>query len=1098
MISIKKKFFKKIDLVFIAILFFGWLFVVLTNYRLGTWLSGWDNLHPEFNFPLNISRSLSAVWQEYQGLGLLGGMSHGADLSRQLIMWSWSVLLPPSLLRYAWHFLMLLIGPIGVYFFSKKFVKTSMASFIAGLFYLFNLATVQYFYVPYESFSSFYGFLPWLMWAVVNYLDNKDSKSLLKLFLISILATSAFYVQTLFVVYLSLVLVFIISDFLSNKKDGFRSAFILLLVIFLANSFWLLPSLFFTVFNSSVTTEAKQNLISTPELQYMNLEKGGLENIFLLKGYWFDYIDSIGGESVYLFESWRQYFSNSLINTLGYLLFSLSSLGFVIYLRKNKAKWKYSLLALFLIHIVILTAGRGIFGVLFSFASNYVPLFGQMFRTVFTKWSVAFVLFYGVGLALLTDFILQSRKQVSNILRLFLSIVLSGLIIFQVLPVFSGELISKSMTTKFPSVYGNVTEFFNEQDPQARIAYLPAHSLWGWNNYDWDYRGSGFLWYGIEQPILDRAFDVWSDKNETFYLELADTLAGKDDQAFSNLVNKYQIKYLLIDESIVLPGKEKDVLRLEGLKSTLEDLGYQIAWQEGFITVVDTGIKDGFITTPQNYSLVGSKQERVRRDGIFADVGNYLYEKEKNVIQYPFIKINEELFSNVVVEGDLLYLKSTLERKVDSGNIVIPALVSDDYYNLPITISYLDGVVSLESRDQVVIKLSDRDYFLPVLQDLTIATKLYPYEVILDINGQLIELKRGETKKLHIDKLSIGKEVRLRVFDKDQAKKVANDYLVDAGVVSKKNYSKSIWKELEKSLEIEIETSVKEIILQVPVLPSEVDLAMESNFRNCVIFDQGTVEKRILEEETTFIAKDKAAACQGFWLEKASTRKAHLISFDYKNESGKALKYYFENLETRQAELENVFSNDKNQFINLISWRGLADSQYSLNLETKSYGDLPSLDKVKKVSFYQLPYVSHWFSQISIGDENKEVENLAKVGFEKKIGTFYYLVNINSSNESDLVVLNQAHHFGWIAFSLDNNHFLKHHLFNNWSNAWKTNGESGQVIILYWPQLLEFFGFISGGITLLVLSTLTLFRVKRKVRRKAIKKKTKGRLTGKS
>ena len=59
-----------------------------TNYKAGTWLTGWDNLHPEFDFGTNIRRSVFAVWQEYQGLGLLGGMGHAAALVRELILYA--------------------------------------------------------------------------------------------------------------------------------------------------------------------------------------------------------------------------------------------------------------------------------------------------------------------------------------------------------------------------------------------------------------------------------------------------------------------------------------------------------------------------------------------------------------------------------------------------------------------------------------------------------------------------------------------------------------------------------------------------------------------------------------------------------------------------------------------------------------------------------------------------------------------------------------------------------------------------------------------------------------------------------------------------
>src|SRR3989338_4143901 len=61
-------------------------FLAFANYQPNTILTGWDNLHPEFNFALDIKRSLFAVWQEYRGLGLLGGMAHGSDLTRELLL----------------------------------------------------------------------------------------------------------------------------------------------------------------------------------------------------------------------------------------------------------------------------------------------------------------------------------------------------------------------------------------------------------------------------------------------------------------------------------------------------------------------------------------------------------------------------------------------------------------------------------------------------------------------------------------------------------------------------------------------------------------------------------------------------------------------------------------------------------------------------------------------------------------------------------------------------------------------------------------------------------------------------------------------------
>ena len=66
------------------IIFLTVLILFIANYLPGTWLSGWDNLHPEFNFKLNLQREIFAGWQEYQGLGAVGGLMIAADIPRLL------------------------------------------------------------------------------------------------------------------------------------------------------------------------------------------------------------------------------------------------------------------------------------------------------------------------------------------------------------------------------------------------------------------------------------------------------------------------------------------------------------------------------------------------------------------------------------------------------------------------------------------------------------------------------------------------------------------------------------------------------------------------------------------------------------------------------------------------------------------------------------------------------------------------------------------------------------------------------------------------------------------------------------------------------
>ena len=95
------------------------------NYIPGTWLAGWDNVMPEFDFKANIIRNFVGVWQEHRGLGLLDGMSHSANTLHTLLLWILSLVLPRELLRYTFIFGMHLLGGVGMFFLISSVISNS-------------------------------------------------------------------------------------------------------------------------------------------------------------------------------------------------------------------------------------------------------------------------------------------------------------------------------------------------------------------------------------------------------------------------------------------------------------------------------------------------------------------------------------------------------------------------------------------------------------------------------------------------------------------------------------------------------------------------------------------------------------------------------------------------------------------------------------------------------------------------------------------------------------------------------------------------------------------------------------------------------------
>jgi len=546
----------------IALFFITGLLIFL-NFEPGTFLTGWDNLHPEFDIQENLRRTLFSVWQEYRGPGLLGGMAHAADLPRVLLIWLLlAVKITPDIIRYLTTFLPLILGPLGVYllfynhlFKGKLDAKTiQFASFLGSLYYLLNLNTLQTFFVPFETFTWFYGALPWLLFFIISYLSKPSKLNLFTLFFISFLSAPSFYVETIFLVFFVAILPFFI-EFLRQQKhkaQHIKTSIFSLFALVIPHLFWLLPVAFFVITNGKVPELAKNNLLSSPETYARNLQFATFRDTALMKGYLFNYLD-LGQDNkyTYLLAVWRSHLDIGVVNLVGFLSFVLVLTG-LYYSFKKKFAWTKSFVALLALCLFFLLGG----GLLIN---NNLPLIGELFRSPFTKFSIplslAYSFFFSIGTIFLLDLFTFLHSRLTYYLTLFT--VAFSLVLFMS-PAFSGNLISPSMRLPIPSEYFELFDYLKTQDPATRIANFPQFSFWGWESYDWGYRGSGFLWYGVRQPLMHRAFDAWDKNSEHYYEEMSTALYSDNQNAFEDVLDKYSINWLLLDENITLPENATD------------------------------------------------------------------------------------------------------------------------------------------------------------------------------------------------------------------------------------------------------------------------------------------------------------------------------------------------------------------------------------------------------------------------------------------------------------------------------------------------------------------------------------------------------------
>ncbi len=674
---------------FFSILLLILLAIFITNYTFGTYLLGWDNLMPELNIWINLKRSLQAVWQEYQGLGLLGGMAHASDLPRQIFLFISSLILPTSLLRYFYHFLMILLGALGTYFLLKNLIlnefqekQRKLGAFFGSLFYVLNFGTIQIFYVPFEPYSTFFGFLPWEIYFLFKYLKEQTPQNLFLLCLINTLSLPQAYLQTVFLVYLLVILIiFSIYIFQHKTVKSLIISFKILIIIFLINSFWILPNAYFVLTNAAVTQDAMQNKLATQITLEQNRNKGNLLDFATLNEMYYDLatfsVDP--NQTQFLMQSWRDHFSILPIKILGFILFAVVLIGWV-----SKTHFRVYLLSLLVLVSIALLSDTLIFAQINELIRK-IPLLNQIFRNPFTKFIIPAIFVFSLGFGIgVVKLLTKVDKLNSNLPKLLIPVFV---LIFAsyMFPTFRGEFISPKMRVKLPDEYIQLIDYLKLQDPNGRIMNLPQGSFWGWNFYKYGSFGSGFLWYGVEQPITDRSFDVWSSELEEYYFELSYALKKRDQKLFNNILEKYQIKYILVDENIILDNGLVSDKTIYSQKDILKDnpKAYIVASFDRisvYQTQLDNEPRENvymFNNLPQ-----AQKNEKFANiDRVFSSIGAYKTE-EKAKFVYPFESLFTSRFSkeggfNLTEDDTRFILKSHLPK--GDITLVLPSLTQVEY-----------------------------------------------------------------------------------------------------------------------------------------------------------------------------------------------------------------------------------------------------------------------------------------------------------------------------------------------------------------------------------------------------------------------------------
>lgn len=1081
----------------IGILFVLTSILFFLNFKSNTYLTGWDNLHPEFYFSLNIQRSFFAVWQEYQGLGLLGGMGHASDLVRQILLLLFSFVMPNEILRYVWTFLMLFLGSAGAYVFARMLLfKNSHSQFPAfsvGLFYLLNLSTLQTFYAPFEAFVAHFGFLPWLLLTSLLFIQTPTKKQLFILTIVLFLGTPASYIPTLFVVYIIALTLFLIPTVISSfNKKTITNVLVLFITIVIVNAFWLFPFAYFTITNSSVNLDSKINQMATETIFLQNKEFGNVLDVMLLRGFWFNNVDpNLDGAFTYMLEPWRQYVSNPFILIIGYLLFAICCIGLIVGFVK-KLPYHIAILLLFLFCFTALATDTPPFSIINTLVRENISLLNQAFRFPFTKFSIltsfVFSLLFGIGIYGISKLIQTTFPR-----YVFYGVCVLGIIAFM-FPIFRGHLFYEKETIQIPNEYFETFEYFKKQNPNTRIANFPQHTYWGWNFYTWGYGGSGFLWYGIRQPIIDRAFDVWSSYDENYYFELSQALYSKNETHFNDVLQKYQINYILVDKNVVNPFSAKALFtsELEMLLNNNATVSKDATF--GNIDIYKVILNDN----PKSFVFFDSQLPVINAyewdsdDTAYETYGNYIaqfpvktdpLEYASLTNYYPF----RSLFSSKF-QKDLEYTvtenQTTIDFISELPENITPSKLSIKPYSSYEKIVPAQIQTDISSRGTVTVLLLMKSP--KILLDKTVVwgeDTIYPlfeiqqgteFPLKLNSNG-IADFEITNAKKtLGTTFLTMEQE---NILTLSNANGESENITISPSDFLNLPFNKPQIIDIPKSFEN------KTITVQIPKI-SDNYLSLTSQFnpnriKNCDNFRQGNISSNFSKIDNRInLSASNATLCISEYKQSLSHDTGYVAFVENENIKGRGLHFWILNEDSLYAPIDTFLPSNLTTSIStfVLPPQDEFGNAYSIHFENISIGNEVTTNNLQNVSLYPISY--NFLSQLNFEISKPNTDNSPPISYEvSHPNESLYEITLNSPTipKNTFIILSQGFDNGWKTYSMSHeNTFLSrvapfiggsalanHVQINNWENGWELPEDSEKkLVIVYVPQYLQYVGFL--------------------------------------
>lgn len=468
------------------------IIVALALYLVVRWLpagyiiAGGDVGIPNL-FPQKQLYDVTSSWWDSHGTGVSSPTTYTSISYYLFLSFLDSVGITPDLTQKIVFFLIIAGGAISIYFLAITFDYNRRTSFLASLFFIFNLTALSVWQRGVHNAMLMLLLAPLSLLILVRGVKENKYSSIIFINVVSILLSYVFgalgYVFSLWLLWSIFLVIILVSEWTDKTRRRFVFQYFILLFIswILTNAFWIIHLL-------------KSSGYVLGQFSGDELRARGSDVLVGLRPY-------LGAETIlrgisryyhYYIRDWGNIYSNPFFIILSWIPTLIIFFTALVKENYKSLTWKF----LIILAVIVLIISKGVnapFGILnkipYDLSSFLAPL-----RNPYEKVGIILIIPYSLLFALGTSQILGLLKlrRMHFLTPVFMLIVVSCLTVL-VWPLWFGKLFvsdDKRYAVSIPSYYNEANNWLKEKIAvdDTRILHLPL--AWGESvDYDWEYTG---------------------------------------------------------------------------------------------------------------------------------------------------------------------------------------------------------------------------------------------------------------------------------------------------------------------------------------------------------------------------------------------------------------------------------------------------------------------------------------------------------------------------------------------------------------------------------------------------------------------------------